>query len=486
MHLICYRNDLRTFDHAGLSAALASGEPVLAIFQACVGQWRAHHLGDNKVACYYQRVKELSKELALLKVPLIISKEDDFTQANQKLVTFCQAASISHLHACAEYEVNESMRDSALADTLHGHGIKTHFWHDSVLFKPGQVVKNDNQMYQVYTPYKKQCLKLLSEHIPACYPRPTQQDSALYQVASAAAAVYPAVTFAAPDAQSLSRASHFPCQQTEVLEQLAKFCQEAVHGYEDGRDYPALSATSRLSVALSLGVISPRQVVNRLVMEQAAPTGHLSNGSATWLNEIIWREFYKHWVALDPAISMGLSVKRQYDLIQWRNEPLEFQAWCAGQTGYPIVDAGMRQLNQTGWMHNRLRMITASFLVKDLQIDWRWGERYFLQHLLDADFAANNGGWQWSASCGYDAAPYFRVFNPTTQSQRFDQDGEFIRQFCPELAELDAKSIHQPSLAGKKYSGELYPSAIVDHRVARQKTLMMYQHALQFGREKFA
>jgi deoxyribodipyrimidine photo-lyase len=231
-----------------------------------------------------------------------------------------------------------------------------------------------------------------------------------------------------------------------------------------------------------MGLLSARQaVVAALSAIAAAATPEACKGAETWLNELIWREFYGAILHHFPHVRLR-SFRPQYDAISWRNDPDEFAAWCAGKTGYPVVDAAMRQLLATGWMHNRARMITASFLVKDLLIDWRWGEKWFMQHLVDGDPAANNGGWQWTAGTGTDAAPYFRIFNPTTQGAKFDPDGVYIRRWLPELAAVPDKYIHEPHLmpfVAQNQAGCIigrdYPALIVDHNLARERTLAAYR-----------
>ncbi|HNB19211.1 MAG TPA: FAD-binding domain-containing protein, partial [Agitococcus sp.] len=249
-----------------------------------------------------------------------------------------------------------------------------------------------------------------------------------------------------------------------ALKRLDIFCQHHIRGYKDNRDYPLHpEGTSRLSPYLAVGSISARQCFQAAINEQQA-YGH-SDGIDCWISELAWRDFYKHLMVAYPHLCKHKAFKANTDNIVWRHDQVDFQRWCEGKTGFPIVDAAMRQLNTIGWMHNRLRMVTAMFLTKDLFIDWRWGERYFMEHLIDGDLAANNGGWQWSASTGNDAAPYFRIFNPALQSQKFDANGDFIRRYVPELAHLDSKTIHEPH--GKQRQLFLdYPLPMVNHKQA--------------------
>ncbi|WP_312974639.1 deoxyribodipyrimidine photo-lyase [Atlantibacter sp.] len=264
--------------------------------------------------------------------------------------------------------------------------------------------------------------------------------------------------------------------EAAALNRLRQFCRQPVADYDKKRDYPAIDGTSRVSPWLAIGVLSPRQCLHRLLREHPEA---LSGGTgAVWLNELIWREFYLHVLAFWPALCRYKPFIPWTDRVQWNNDEAQFTAWCEGKTGYPIVDAAIRQMNTTGWMHNRLRMIVGSFLVKDLLIDWRRGERYFMSQLVDGMLAANNGGWQWVASTGHDAAPWFRIFNPTTQGERFDPQGDFVRQWLPELNDIPGKAVHQPWQWAQKQGVTIdYPQPIVEHKQARVATLAAYEAA---------
>ena len=254
--------------------------------------------------------------------------------------------------------------------------------------------------------------------------------------------------------------------------------------YEKNRDLPALAATSSLSPYLAIGVLSPGQCLSAMEGQLGfVPLSRGEHGFA-WLNELIWREFYRHLMVAHPHLSMHRAFKPETEALRWSRDEGDFQRWCDGQTGYPIVDAAMRCLNQTGWMHNRLRMICASFLCKDLHIDWRRGEGYFMSQLIDGDLAANNGGWQWSASTGADAAPYFRIFNPTRQSEKFDPQGDFLRRWLPELLDVPTRHIHQPRAWLDQYEPHnSYPPPIVDHQRAREYTLQLFRELRKTKRD---
>ena len=327
---------------------------------------------------------------------------------------------------------------------------------DDCLIHPSLGTKDDGSAYKVFTPYSRRARQRLREHFPRVLPRPQAQAAA-----TATARI---------EAFGEERDSDpWPVTEKAVLDQLREFCAQRAVKYGDQRNFPAVDGTSRLSAALALGVISPRQCLARLQLECGEAMWDAKSSAGNWFNELLWREFYRQVAFHFPQVVKGRAFQADTERLRWRNKREHFAAWQAGETGYPIVDAGMRQLAQTGWMHNRLRMVTASFLCKHLHIDWRWGERHFLEQLIDADFASNNGGWQWAASTGTDAVPYFRIFNPTTQSQRFDADGEFIKQFIPELRELSGKALHQPKNVAD------YPLAIVDHKESRETCLALFQ-----------
>jgi deoxyribodipyrimidine photo-lyase len=264
--------------------------------------------------------------------------------------------------------------------------------------------------------------------------------------------------------------------EEHAARRLGQFVGSRIDDYKTRRNFPAVNGTSTMSPYLTMGVVSPRQCFAAGV---EANGGRIAGGKAaikSWLDELVWREFYKHVLIGWPKVSMRRAYRAEYEQIHWNDDEQLFERWCEGMTGVPLVDAGMRQLNQTGWMHNRVRMVVAMYLTKDMFIDWRWGERYFMQKLVDGDLASNNGGWQWSASTGTDAAPYFRIFNPVSQSERFDADGKFIRQFVPELKDVPAKYIHDPYAArGKLEQLPDYPEPAVDHQQARQAALEAFK-----------
>ena len=464
-HLIWFRADLRVHDNIALAAACRSqNASVLALFIATPEQWRQHKMAPRQAACLASHLNSLQHSLAEKGIPLLYEEVSDFAAQSQKVQHICEQHSVTHLFYNYQYEFNEQQRDRQLEKTLQN--VVCQGFDDSVMLPPGSVMTGNHEMYKVFTPFKNAFIKRLKESLPECVAAPASRGETIADL--------PGLAFNYP--QKAFDENLFPPDEKAAIAQLRHFCKQEAGGYETRRDYPAIEGTSRLSACLALGVLSPRQCLHRLLAEQ--PQALEGGAGAVWLNELIWREFYRHLMTYHPGLCKHQPFIRWTDNVKWQMNDTQLNAWQNGLTGYPIVDAAMRQLNETGWMHNRLRMITASFLVKDLLIDWRIGERYFISQLIDGDLAANNGGWQWAASTGTDAAPYFRIFNPTTQGQKFDPDGEFIRHWLPELADVPLKALHEPWVWADKQGITLdYPRPIVDHKQARVATLAAYEAA---------
>lgn len=468
-HIVWLRNDLRVHDNPALSAACANpSDRVMALFIATPGQWRQHDMSPRQAAFIHDNLHDLQKSLSQRGIFLHYQQCENFSELVPWLVDFCRRQRADTLFYNYQYEFNERQRDREVERRLDGQVICQGF-DDGVLLSPGAVTTGDRQMYKVFTPFRRAFLQRLIEADPQCLPAPPCRDML----------AMPAEAELAPfDYPRQSPGPDYPAGEEAALSRLRTFCHQQLQDYASGRDIPALDSTSKLSAYLTLGVLSPRQCYHRLRTAFPAALDQPDSGAFTWLNELIWRDFYRHLLVFFPRLSQHQPFIRWTRHVAWRQNPNLLCAWQQGMTGFPIVDAAMRQLNQTGWMHNRLRMICASFLVKDLLIDWREGERYFMNQLIDGDLAANNGGWQWAASTGTDAAPYFRIFNPTTQGRRFDEEGHFIRRWLPELAAVPAKYLHEPHLwpqAG--YVGLDYPQPIVDHGQARRTALAAYQAA---------
>ena len=472
-HLVWFRADLRVNDNLALAAACRNTSArVLALYIATPGQWKQHNMAPRQAAYLSAQLNALQQALAEKGIPLLFQSVDSFADSVEALQTLCDKHNVDALFYNYQYEINERLRDAAVEkrlDTVTCQGFD-----DSVLLAPGSVMTGSREMYKVFTPFKNAFVRRLLEGLPECVAAPkVRPDGALNAPLTPITLDYPQDDF---------DATLFPVGEKAAIAQLRHFCQQAAGKYEEQRDFPAIEGTSRLSASLALGVLSPRQCLHRLLAEQ--PKALEGEAGSVWLNELIWREFYRHLMTYHPELCKHRPFIRWTDGVRWQDDDNLLLAWQQGQTGYPIVDAAMHQLNKTGWMHNRLRMIAASFLVKDLLIDWRKGERYFISQLIDGDLAANNGGWQWAASTGTDAAPYFRIFNPTTQGERFDKSGAFIRQWLPALADVPDSAIHQPWTWADKQGITLeYPRPVVDHKQARVATLAAYEAARKQERE---
>jgi len=460
--LVWLRNDLRHYDNAALHAAAQTGLPVVAVFIATPQTWQQHDMAPIKQDLIRRRVVALKQELAALGIPLLAIEAERYTDCAAILHQLVQQGAVG-LYAQVEYELREQQRDLSVKNALDSLGVPC-FWFDSqCVMPPGSVRSKTGDIYKVFTPFKKTWLAKLQQQGVRVLGKPVVQSTVTLDV-----------TGFAPMLAGDNSSAVWPVAEQQVLELLRSFCRERVQDYQQARDFPAIDGTSSLSPYLAIGVVSAQQVVARLQTEAGNLTWQEDSGAAVWLSELIWREFYKHILVAYPQLIKHRAFQHDTEAIVWGNNEAWFAAWCEGRTGYPIVDAAMRQLNQTGWMHNRLRMITASFLVKDLQIDWRWGERYFMSKLIDGEFAANNGGWQWAASTGTDAAPYFRIFNPVTQSEKFDPKGIFVKKYLPELAGLSGKQLHWPHPLPMSVQ---YFRPVVDHAKARLRTLSMFKAA---------
>src|SRR5699024_841880 len=349
-------------------------------------------------------------------------------------------------------------------------GILFHSHLDQLLFKPGSILTQSGTYFKVFSQFKKVCYS----HLHSYSPEPTQRPHAQAPLPLSSDPVPSAVNgFTALTAE---RQALWPAGEHAAQQRLAAFTEHAIADYAEQRDFPALAGTSQLSPYLTAGVISIRQCLHAARTANQGEFASGQHGIVTWINELLWREFYTHILVGYPRVARNRAFKPETEAVPWRNSEKDLLAWQQGRTGFPMIDAAMRQLLATGWMHNRLRMLVAMFLTKNLLLDWRLGERFFMQHLIDGNLAANNGGWQWSASTGTDAVPYFRIFNPISQSKRFDPKGDFIRHWLPELKQFNAKDIHQPRVSADLLNPSNYPKAIVDLAASRERALSAFKN----------
>lgn len=405
------------------------GETV-AVFVEVEPQWREHGLGARRITGTLASLNALSEELALLNVPLKILRAETYLESAKVVAELAEDLDASCVFLGPETPLDERGRDKALRRLLERKGRSVVECQTDTVIPPGQVMTGQGTPYTVFTPFFKNWYPRFLETTVTSWPSP-QQPIAI-------------------------KSDPLPIVESELAwgtaaaqAELEAFVHEHMIGYAENRDIPSLDqGTSRLSRHLTVGSVSANECAH-LALAASNTQAAKSNGASKWIAELAWRDFYRHLMYHFDHLSRGDNMKAGWEGLEWRYEPKEFIAWCEGKTGYPIVDAGMRQLNTEGWMHNRVRMVVSMFLTKHLLHDWRIGEQYFLEHLYDADFASNNGGWQWSAGTGADAAPYFRIFNPMTQAQKFDPEGVYIG----------------------KYLGDDFDLPIVEHRFARERAL---------------
>ncbi len=434
--IVWFRRDLRLHDQAALFHALqTSPHPVLILFVFDTNILNdLVDKDDKRVTFIYQTLEELRMTLQKHNSDLLVR----YGEPLQVWSELSKSYKIAQVYFNRDYEPYAKKRDEAVVRFLEGKGVKVFHFKDHLIFESDEVVREDGSPYVVFTPFKKKWLQRLEvESIPH-----RGGKLATFRTEEYFGKLMPVRFKNIPSLESMGFIRSqlvFPGKEVNP---------DLLRNYDKTRDFPGIEGTSRLGIHLRFGTISIRKLVNEA-----------RDLNLVFLSELIWREFYSHILDRFPRV-VGESFKTQYDQIAWINDQQHFHQWCEGMTGYPIVDAGMRQLNQTGYMHNRVRMITASFLTRNLLTDWRWGEAYFARKLLDYELASNNGGWQWAAGCGTDAVPYFRIFNPEIQQKKFDPDLEYIRKWVPE--------VHQSH----------YPKPVVEHRFARERSLRIYKNAL--------
>ncbi len=458
-----FRRDLRLNDNHALTAASQQNDGrVIPLFIVDPTLVRSTRVGSNRLAFLASRLRTLHAELVARGSGLLIAYGDP------RHVLLSIAAEYGANMVTFERDTGPwgRQRDREVAQILLANGLTGQTSQTLTIVPPTTLKSGAGTPYTVFTPFYRAWRNTLDVHdeceIPSLIQHPHQPTEPVWPE-------WPQSEVPLPDS---SRAN------AETI--LRQFARTAINAYATGRDMVAQSGTSRLSPYLRFGILSAHECARVALANMPRIAGEERSGAEVWLSELAWRDFYHQILYNFPHVTTG-AFRPVYDAVQWGNNREWFAAWCAGQTGYPIVDAAMRQLNQEGWMHNRARMIVSSFLTKDLLIDWRWGERYFMQKLIDGDTAANNGGWQWAAGTGTDAQPYFRIFNPVSQGQKFDPDGAYVKKYVPELRYVPTKYIHSPwLLQGRDMRdaritiGIEYPYPIVDHATQRQAALAMY------------
>ncbi|KAH8174586.1 FAD binding domain of DNA photolyase domain-containing protein [Sarocladium implicatum] len=485
-----FKMDLRHNDNRSLALASAkakeAGVPLICLYIVSPQDFEAHLTSPVRVDFTLRTLQVLQEDLAKLDIPLYVETVEKRKKIPDRILELLEEWGASHMYANMEYEVDELRREAHLVRDLAENGKAFEAVHDTCVVPPGSLHTGAGKQYAVYSPWFRAWIAHVHENLdlielfepPEKNPSSARQTfKSLFDCPIPDAPKNKALT----DEEKKRFRSFWPAGEHEARDRLDKFCEEAVGQYHNKRNIPSHNGTSCLSVHLSSGTISSRTCVR--TARDRNKTKKLNGGMdgiQTWISEVAWRDFYKHVLVQWPFVCMNKPFKPEYSNISWSYDEDDFSAWCEGRTGFPIVDAAMRQLNHVGYMHNRCRMIVASFLAKDLLIDWRKGERYFMEHLVDGDFASNNGGWGFSASVGVDPQPYFRIFNPLLQSEKFDAEGEYIRKWVPELKDLDDKEIHEPygRGAGEKAKKAGYPKPIVDHKTCRDRALSAYKAGL--------
>lgn len=431
VNIFWFRRDLRLEDNAGLWHALQSDKPVLPVFIFDIDILnKLEDRDDARVSFIHGEIERLDTELKAVGSGLYCH----YGKPVEAFEALCSKFDVKMVFTNGDYEPYATLRDASIDDYLQKKDSKLLRFKDQVIFEKSEVVKDDGLPYTVFTPYSRKWKERLKTQGISSYP----SEKSLKNLYAWSGGKIPTLA----EMNFLPTTITFPQKSIE---------ESILNNYKEQRDLPAISGTSRLSVHLRFGTVSIRHLVKKA----------MEAGSEAWLNELIWRDFYHSIIWHFPHAAQS-AFKPAYDRIVWRNNTAEFQAWCEGKTGYPIVDAGMRELAATGFMHNRVRMIVASFLTKHLLVDWRWGEAWFARKLLDFDLAANNGGWQWAAGSGCDAAPYFRVFNPALQTEKFDPKAAYIRKWVPEFE-----------------NPWTYTKPIVEHKMARERAIATYKKGLE-------
>jgi len=464
--IVWFRSDLRIDDNPALNAALRNCDEVLAIYIFSQSQWEIHNESNIKQEFLFNNLTSLEESLLKLNIPLIAMNTDSNKTLPKDLLNFVIEQKIENIFWNNEFGVNESERDVAVEKNLNENNVQISRFDDQVIYQPGFLKTGQGNPFSVFTPFKRRWIENfemdfldIDEPKHAKEPNLVKSDLSILQFTKTHDA----------------KIDLWPAGEVAAQDRLANFLSSKVKSYSETRNSPILDGTSRISPYLALGILSPKRcILEGLKLNNFEFTSG-NKGICKWIDEIVWREFYRNIMHSFPRVSKNKPFKPDTESIQWRHSDKELEAFYTGNTGFPIVDAGIRQMLAEGWMHNRLRMVVAMFFTKNMLHDWRLGERFFMQNLIDGDFSSNNGGWQWSSSTGTDSAPYFRIFNPITQSQNFDPKGEFIKHFIPELKNVPINKIHQPQI--DLFSSYDYPEPILDLKESRLRAIQAFKDA---------
>jgi len=463
--IVWFRNDLRVLDNKALYHALDHhSKGVLAVFCICEQQWKSHGVGLPKINFMIRQLVDLQRSLKELNVNLMVFDSEDFNKSIKDVLKFAITSNVKRVYYNKEIEYNERKRDRVFDERAKLEGLEISSFQDSCILSPQSLKTQQGTPYKVFTPFKKNWLATVEKNGIITLPKPKKLDSAIGKVKNIQTYV---------NRFKLENA-YWKVGEKFALAQLENFISKDVESYHLNRDFPSLNNTSHLSPYLASGVLSARVCYSK-VQKVLGLNKNCAEGVLTWCSEIIWREFYRHLLVDFPRLSRGRAFKLSTESLNWRRNDADLEKWKEGRTGIPIIDASMRQLKEINWMHNRLRMVVSMFLTKNLRMHWSLGEEHFSKNLVDYDLAANNGGWQWSASTGCDAVPYFRVFNPISQSIRFDKNADFIKEYVPELRNIPNKDCHEPFSKRISIQGLDYPKPLVDLKMSRLKAIEMFK-----------
>ena len=466
--LVWLRSDLRVDDNPALRHACINSDEVHCIYIYSLDQMNIHNEANCKIEFIIDNLKDLGDSLKKINIPLTILRSDGFSDNANLILDIVNERSISRVYWNNIFGIDENKRDQEVKNILIKNNIELESFDDQVVYSPGTIKTKEDKPYSVFTPFKRRWIESFNlDFLDIEFNYSSKNDSGINSN------IYE-FNFEFEKSHSVDM-SLWKIGESNAISILNDYLDKKVLRYSKDRNDPIIEGTSRLSPYLASGIISPKRCILEALKKNNFELDSGENGIVKWIDEIIWREFYKNIMHSFPNVSKGMPFQDYTKNIKWRFDKNEFESWKTGRTGFPIIDSAMRQLTTEGWMHNRLRMVVAMFFTKNMLHDWRLGEAFFMENLLDGDFSSNNGGWQWSSSTGTDAAPYFRIFNPVTQSKNFDADGLFIKKHIKELKDLDKKEIHDPS---NKIRDQLnYPQQILDLKESRLRAIDAFSAA---------
>tara|TARA_Y200000002_G_scaffold156012_1_gene128994 strand:- start:1441 stop:2856 length:1416 start_codon:yes stop_codon:yes gene_type:complete len=466
--LMWFRNDLRMDDNPALRNACIESDEVHAIYIFSTKQNELHNEANCKIEFIIENLKNLDKELSKINIPLTVIDSNGFDDNSDIIVNLIKERSLKKVFWNNQFGKDEQKRDELASIFFNKNDIEFSTYDEKVVYSPGSIRTGEGKPYSVFTPFKKKWIENFNldfldiefKYVPKKKPSITSNTSEFD------------FNF---KRNHLVDMSLWPSGEASAKDRLKLYLSKNIFRYSQDRNDPIIDGTSRISPYLANGIISPKRCILEALRINNFELDAGEKGITKWIDEIIWREFYKNIMYCFPKVSQNKPFQDYTNKIKWRYEKSEFDAWKNGNTGFPIIDSAMRQLKYEGWMHNRLRMVVAMFFTKNMLHDWRLGEEFFMQNLIDGDFSSNNGGWQWSSSTGTDAAPYFRIFNPLTQSKNFDREGLFIKKYLKELKDIDKKEIHDPQIKNRHSCN--YPNQILDLKDSRLRAIEAFNNA---------